>query len=45
LREARARAAMDEPYEPQAQPHTEPRSEPRVSQRVPRRSFLLGGSK
>jgi len=47
LREARARAAMDEPYEPQAQPQprTEPRAEPRVSQRAPRRSFLLGGSK
>ncbi|OAI52399.1 RNA helicase [Betaproteobacteria bacterium SCGC AG-212-J23] len=47
LREARARAAMDEPYEPQAQaqPRTEPRPEPRVSQRPPRRGFLLGGNK
>ena len=45
LREARARAALDEPYEPQAQPRTEPRPEPRVSQRAPRRSFLLGGDK
>jgi ATP-dependent RNA helicase RhlE len=45
LREARARAAMDEPYEPQAQPRSEPRPEPRVSQRAPRRGFLLGGNK
>jgi ATP-dependent RNA helicase RhlE len=43
LREARARAALDEPYEPQAQPRSEPRPEPRVSQRAPRRAFLLGG--
>ena len=45
LREARARAALDEPYEPQVQPRAEPRQEPRVSQRPPRRGFLLGGSK
>ena len=43
LREARARAALDEPYVPQAQPRSEPRPEPRVSQRAPRRGLLLGG--
>jgi ATP-dependent RNA helicase RhlE len=47
LREARARAALDEPYEPQqAQPRAaEPKAVPRVSQRPPRRGFLLGGNK
>jgi ATP-dependent RNA helicase RhlE len=44
LREARARAALDEPYQPQTEPRAEPRSEPkRDGNRAPRRAFLLGG--
>jgi ATP-dependent RNA helicase RhlE len=46
LREARARAALDEPYQPQAAPRSEPRPEPRRNEnRAPRRAFLLGGNK
>ena len=46
LREARSRAALDEPYRPQTQPRTEPRPQPkRDENRAPRRAFLLGGNK